>query len=328
MAILLGAFLIQGMTPGPEMLTSKLHITFSMVATLIVANVVGALLLMVWARQIARIIFISGHLVVPAVTLFVFMGAWMSGNIIGDWVLLLCVGVFGIAMKYSGWPRPPLVLGFILGPIMENSLSISLRSYDNFGFLLRPVSLVILFIIVVTVVVSARGQIRRRLSATRRGEKVRDEGEGAFSDPRVAVPVNAAILALFLFAIWEAANWPRSVALLPLVCAVPGALLSAAVLARDVLLVRERLRGVPGPSIELDARGALFFMVWVAGIVAATILAGQLVALPLFMTLYLLFRGDHGWKVALGYGVVGWAFLFFMFDRIINVVWYPSVFFN
>ena len=83
MAILLGAFLIQGMTPGPEMLTSKLDITFSMVATLIVANVIGAAILMVGAKQIARATFISGHLIVPAVVLFVLRGDWMSGTKIG-----------------------------------------------------------------------------------------------------------------------------------------------------------------------------------------------------------------------------------------------------
>ena len=61
MAILLGALLIQGMTPGPEMLTSKLHITFSMMWTLVIANVAGALLLMLLARQVARVTFRPGQ---------------------------------------------------------------------------------------------------------------------------------------------------------------------------------------------------------------------------------------------------------------------------
>ena len=43
------------------------------------------------------------------------------------------------------------------------------------------------------------------------------------------------------------------------------------------------------------------------------------------MALYILMRTDFGWKVALIYAAAGWAFLFFMFDRIINVMWYPSV---
>jgi putative tricarboxylic transport membrane protein len=323
MAILLGAFLIQGMTPGPEMLTSKLDVTFSMVATLIVANVVGAGLLMIWAKQIARITFISGHLIVPAVALFVFMGSWMSGNNIGDWYLLLGIGAVGIAMKRAGWPRPPLVLGFILGPIMENALSISLRSYDDFGFLLRPVTFVILIITIGTVIFTVWAQMKRRLAASAENTESQ-EGEGGYSDPRVAVPTDFVMAALFAFAIWHAAAWPKSVAMLPMVSAVPGLLLALGALWRDGRLLR--MGTVEGRPFDLGA--ALFFLAWCAGIVAGTILFGQLVALPAAMAAYLLLRGSHGWKLVLGYALAGWAFLYFMFDLIIAVVWYPSVFFQ
>ncbi len=328
MAILLGAFLIQGMTPGPEMLTAKLDVTFSMVATLIVANVVGALLLMVWAKQIARATFVSGHLIVPAVVLFVFMGAWMSGNNIGDWYLLIAIGAVGIAMQFSGWPRPPLVLGFILGPIMENALSISLRSYDGFGFLGRPVTLVLLVatILIVGYTVWRQVQERRRSAAT--GDAVKIMGEGAFSDPRAAVVTDAVLFALLAAAIWIATAWPRSVAMLPMVAAVPALALTAFALCRDVVALRrgDRPEAAIGESDGWSA--AIFFLLWIAAIVVATLVAGQLVALPLMMAAYLLLRGGHGWKVALGYAVAGWLFLYVMFDRIIAVVWYPSHLFD
>ncbi len=330
MAILLGAFLIQGMTPGPEMLTTKLHITFSMVATLIVANVVGAALLMIWAKQIARMTFVSGHLIVPAVMLFVFMGAWMSGNNLGDWALLLGIGAVGIAMKYSGWPRPPLVLGFILGPIMENALSISLRSYDNFSFVLRPVSLVILIIALVAIGLSVRSRLHLRSAASGSEETTIQGGEGSHSDPRIAVPVNALLLALFAWAVQHALGWPKAVGLLPLVAAVPAVILTLAALWCDVQLLRGPTAGRLAASGEdrFDARAALFFLFWTAGIVVGTVLVGQLIALPAFMALYLLVRGDHSWKLGLGYAAAGWAFLYFMFERIIAVVWYPSYFFQ
>jgi putative tricarboxylic transport membrane protein len=331
MAILLGAFLIQGMTPGPEMLTAKLDVTFSMVATLIVANVVGALLLMIWAKQIARATFISGHLIVPAVVLFVFMGAWMSGNNIGDWYLLLAIGAVGIAMQFSGWPRPPLVLGFILGPIMENALSISLRSYDGFGFLGRPVSLVLVVVtaLVVGYTVWRQVQERRRPAvAGPDGEAVKIMGEGAFSDPRAAVVTDAVLFAVLVAAIWIATAWPRSVAMLPLVAAVPALALTAFALARDVSALRRGDRPDVAAGENDGWGGAVFFLLWIAGIVVATLIAGQLVALPLMMAAYLLLRGGHGWKVALGYAVGGWLFLYLMFDRVIAVIWYPSLLFD
>ena len=327
MAILLGAFLIQGMTPGPEMLTSKLDITFSMVATLIVANVIGAALLMVGAKQIARATFISGHLIVPAVVLFVLMGAWMSGNNIGDWYLLIGIGTLGIAMQFSGWPRPPLVLGFILGPIMENALTISLRSYDGFGFLFRPVTLVIFVLVVLVIAYTVWKQVAGRRRAARADADapvVAPGGEGAFSEPRTAVVMDLVFVALFAFAIWQAAGWPGSVAMLPLAAAIPGGVLALGALWRDTrLLLAPTGTTEAGDGFQFGA--AVFFLMWIAAIVVTTVLFGQLVALPVMMAAYLLLRGGRGWKLALAYGVGGWLFLYLMFDRVIAVVWYPSL---
>jgi TctA family transporter len=77
MAILLGAMTIHGFVPGRSMLTDNLDITFSMVWTVIIANVLGAIVLMTWGRQIARTAFIDGSFVVPAVIMFIFMGSWL-----------------------------------------------------------------------------------------------------------------------------------------------------------------------------------------------------------------------------------------------------------
>jgi putative tricarboxylic transport membrane protein len=95
MAILLGAFVIHGFQPGMQMLTTKLDITFFMVWTLAIANVLGAGLLLIWSRQIAKITFLPSHFVVPAVVLFVMMGAWMSSNTLSDWCSVLAFGVIG-----------------------------------------------------------------------------------------------------------------------------------------------------------------------------------------------------------------------------------------
>src|SRR4030067_882618 len=81
MAILLGAFLIQGFTPGPEMLTEKLHITFSMVWSLAFANVIAAVLLMLWTNQLQKIIFVAAPPAGPAgPPLFLLGGGAGGGN--------------------------------------------------------------------------------------------------------------------------------------------------------------------------------------------------------------------------------------------------------
>ncbi len=74
-AILLGALLIHGIRPGPEMLTTQLHITFSIVWMIVVANIVATGLLMIWCKQVVKLAFIPGHLIVPGVMMFLFMVA-------------------------------------------------------------------------------------------------------------------------------------------------------------------------------------------------------------------------------------------------------------
>ena len=139
-AILLGALLIQGLRPGPDMLTTELHITFSMVWASVVANIVVAILLMLWSKQVAKVAFVPGHLLVPGVILFVFMGAWLGGASLGDWISCITMGIIGFIMKRGGWPRPPLILALILGSIMEHAFQISMGAADGAHWLYtRPI---------------------------------------------------------------------------------------------------------------------------------------------------------------------------------------------
>lgn len=318
MAILLGAFAIQGLTPGPAMLTTDLHITFSLVWTLVIANILGAGLLMIWANQLAKLTFVKGNLIIPAVVLFVFMGAWMSGNQIGDWITMIAFGVIGYLMKESGVPRPPLILGFILGPIMENSLFITNQSYGATGWLLRPVCLVLLVLIVGTVAYSIWSGVRRRERvATAR------TADAAAGDPRLALPIILLILACSVYVTAGAFDWPFDAAMFPVAIGVPAIVLTAL----GVVLEARELRRAPVVSSSFleDLPGATLFILWLLLPIGATVVVGQRVALPLFMALYLVFWGKFGWRLALTYAAFGWLFLQLMFEKVVHVIWYPSL---
>ena len=323
MAILLGALLIQGLQPGPQMLTTKLHITFSMMWTLAIANVVGALLLMVLANQVAKVAFIRGHLIVPAVCMFVFMGSWLAGNQMGDWVVLLSFGVIGYLMKQGGIPRPPLVLGFILGPIMENALFITDNAYIGLNWLLRPMSLGILVMIVLTIFFAVNSARRRKLTPgdIQLGEPMR-------ADPTISLSMGLAFLAVLILALAPTISWPSDVGNIPMLTIAPAIALALLVIFQSWCAIR-RARDDGGDAFPLrgELGPAAHFIAWLLGVVAVTYIAGQLVALPLFMALYLLVWGRCKWWFALAYGVAGWAFLYVMFDQIIAVMWHPSLWF-
>ena len=317
MAILLGALLIQGLQPGPQMLTQDLHITFSMMWTLAIANVAGAVLLMIWGRQIARVTFVRGHLIVPVVCMFVFMGAWLASNSPGDLASLLVFGVVGYLMKQGGIPRPPLVLGFILGPIMEDALHITAEGYTWSSLAQRPISLIILAGIALTVAFAARASRRDRGGNRRRTEEN--------LDPRISLSMLALIAAAFAYALIPALSWPSDSGRIPIVTAVPGLALCVLALAQ-----LRFMGGGPGaaPLAPRTLASAGGFFLWLAATGAATAVAGQLVALPLFMAAYIVVWGGYRWWLGALYAAGGLAFLYVMFERVVAVMWYPSLLFG
>src|SRR5580692_1696626 len=115
MAILLGAFLMHGLIPGPEMLTKNLDITYSMVWSIAIANLVGSGLCFAFSGQLAKLATLRYTLFMPVVLSLIYIGAFEASRNWGDVFSLICFGMLGWAMKHFKWPRPPLVLGFILG---------------------------------------------------------------------------------------------------------------------------------------------------------------------------------------------------------------------
>lgn len=164
MAILLGAFLILGLTPGPKMLTEHLPLVFSMVWTLAIANIVGAILCLLFAAQMARITFVKSAVVIPLILLFAVLGSYTSTNSLGDLVTTLVFGVLGYFMQQYEFPKAPLVLGFVLGEIAEVNLHLS---YTLFGmaFLLRPITMVLTILLVLSLLSPVLGYVRARRKA-------------------------------------------------------------------------------------------------------------------------------------------------------------------
>jgi TctA family transporter len=151
MAILLGALLIVGITPGAELLNEKLDVTFAMVWVLVIANILGASIMMLLARRLAKITLLDGALLAPVVVVICFVGAYMTTNSIGDIVVAIVLGIIGYEMKRLNYPRAALLLGLVLGRIVEQNLFLSLRIFGG-GFVLRPITLGLIVLAVAVLV--------------------------------------------------------------------------------------------------------------------------------------------------------------------------------
>jgi putative tricarboxylic transport membrane protein len=248
-AILLSALLIQGLKPGTEMLVDKLDITFSMVWAIVIANIVAAGLLMVCTRQIAKVAFIRGHLILPGIILFVFMGAWMASADIGDWFALLCAGIIGFILKRAGWPRPPVILAMVLGPIMEQSFQISLQAFGNL-FFLRPISIGIIGIIVITLVLSARGVIRNKTAPKSEQQLA---GEGREKNPLLSAVVSLFGLFIFASAIIMSFKWHLSDKQFPWLASFPAVVFFACALFFDLKDWKKETESAGGFRLALNA---------------------------------------------------------------------------
>ena len=335
-AILLGALLMQGLKPGPDMLTSELHITFSMVWTIVIANILVAGLLMVWSRQVAKIAFLPGHLIVPGVILFVFLGAWLGSSSLGDWITCLTMGIVGFVMKRGGWPRPPLILALILGNIMENAFQISMGGYDGYGWLTRPVVLIVIALIAITIFLSVRGITKNKYEALRseknRGEEQREEAsEGGARNPLISLPFACILLILFCWAGIQADSWPESVREFPLMSAVPGLIMVLFIIlfdGRQFFGEIKRHGSFPKALLFASEKAVLgkafIFFVYLFVMILLMLVVGQKIALPLFIFFYLIRWSSYQWRIALGYSFGGWFMMVGFYDRILDLLWYPS----
>ena len=330
-AILLGALLIQGLRPGPDMLTTELHVTFSMVWSIVVANIVVAVLLMMWSNQVAKIAFVPGHLLVPGVILFVFMGSWLGGGALGDWITVFVMGLVGFFMKRGGWPRPPLILALILGSIMENSFQLTMRVYQDLSWLLKPINLTILVLIIITLVLAARGITTNRRADTGDKEKEIVTGEGSEKNPVVSLPFAIALLIFFGWALVEALPWPSTAGRFPVTAAVPGIGLVLLAVIADARAYMGAVRDSGGlhpawakasEMAVLDR--AIVFFGYLAAMIILALIIGQKLAIPIFIAVYLIRWGKYSTRFALTYAAGGWVLLVGFYDRIMNLLWHNS----
>ena len=153
MALLIGAFLIHGIQPGPEMLTKHLDVTYAIVWSTAIANILATGIALLFTNQLAKLSAVRIQILAPLVMVVVFLAAFQASASMGDLISLMIIGGLGWIMKRSGWPRPPLLLGFLLGTLIERYAVISVKAY-GFGWMMRPLVIAIILITIVTLVYS------------------------------------------------------------------------------------------------------------------------------------------------------------------------------
>lgn len=331
-AVLLGAFTIQGLRPGPSLLTTHLDFTFSLVWTLAIANIIGALLLMVWGKQAAKVTVIPGHLLIPAVIPILFMGAWMTSSRIGDWIVLVAFGALGFVMRRADWPRPPLILGLLLGGIMEENIQLTVESYGPVGWLTRPIVMVLIAILVLTVLFAVRRAWLHRESGNEISTALAGSEEGGLQLQRkISIGFGGLLAATFIFAIAKALGWRELVGAFPLAVAAPGLVFTLWAFGKDIVTWRRHVRAGATPASQptnVERLGpGFYFLLWLTGILVLTVFIGQVPALLIFVAAYLWLWGKYSWRLILPFTAIVAGVVYLMFEQLVPVVWYRPLLF-
>lgn len=158
MAVFLGGMVLLGIQPGPTMVTTHLDLTYSVIWSIALANVLGAGLCLVLSGPIARLTTIRYALIAPFMIMVICFAAFQATRDLFDLLALFTLGVLAVLMKRFGWPRPAFLIGFVLSNQAETYLYQAIQFY-GWDFLTRTGVVIIALITVVSVWLGSRQRV-------------------------------------------------------------------------------------------------------------------------------------------------------------------------
>ena len=151
-AILLGALLALNVTPGPRLMIDEPQIFWAVIMSMFIGNLVLLILNLPLIPYIAKVLTVPRNYLIPFILFFTLMGAYIGQNNATELLILVGFGIAATALKFADYPLAPLLIGFILGGMLEDNFSRSMQLYDGVGFIWeRPMTLALLVIAVLLV---------------------------------------------------------------------------------------------------------------------------------------------------------------------------------
>lgn len=164
MAILLGAFILHGLEPGPLMLRDHMDLIYALLFGIVVSQVATSGLGLIATPWLARLSVLPTRWIAPIVLVLVFVGTYMVRTNVFDVALAIAAGIFGYVMRRYGFPLITIVIGYILGPLAEKSYLQSMQISDDslMIFVTEPIALVLMILTIATVVIPIIAAWRKR----------------------------------------------------------------------------------------------------------------------------------------------------------------------
>ena len=337
MALLLGAFMIHGLQPGPKMVTENLSLTYTMVWSIALANILGAGICFLLSGQFAKVATLRWTLTLPLIVSVIMVGAYQGSGSWGDLYTLLIFGAIGWIMKRLQWPRPPLILGFVLGELIERYMFISTMRF-GLSWLLDPIVMVLLAMAVIGLF---RPMVEEILRKRRSGQQVR--GIQKFKLVPADLP-HVFMLCVVGWMLWRATTFRAfESAVAPYVVgSIAFVLLGASFLNQvlrrpdeaPVAIAAADGEGViddgpihmdsvadDGHSVRTAMLRAGVFMGWLVAFVISMAVIGFIPTVPIFIILFMWFENREPLKLRLMMAVGVTLFIHVVFDVALGIRW-------
>ena len=175
MAMLFGALLILGVSPGPQLVDEHPDVFWGVINSMYIGNILLLILSIPLVGLFVRILQVRPAILAPITALITILGVYTINNSVFDIFLMVAFGIIGYLMKKAGFDPGPMVLAFVLGSIIESSTRRSLLIFggDPTGFVTRPISGAILAVFVLLILLPAiRALMKRREIIERRRRAV------------------------------------------------------------------------------------------------------------------------------------------------------------
>ena len=295
MAVFLGGMVLIGIQPGPSMVTTDLGLTYSIIWSLAFANVLGAGLCILLAVPVSRLTLIRFTLLAPFIISAICFAAFQATRILEDLLALLIVGILGVYMRRFGWPRPALLIGFVLATQAETYLYQAVQFY-GWNFVNRPGVIIIAVLTLISVWFGMKNHIDD--TGTMESRPIKQAGsqkDDTIRKRRPQIIFTVLILAIFTFAVFDALQqsflgriFPVTVAGLSIVFAL--SLLGIQLMAESqnqTIYDQEHDQAASGKT---QSRSLLHGVFWIALLVGLTALLGYFLALVIFFVCFLRVR--------------------------------------
>lgn len=314
MAIFIGGLGLLGFTAGPQMIQNDLNVTYTVVWSLALANVVGAGLCIALSGQIARITTIRFTLLAPFLFMMIAFAAFQSRQSLGDLVTLFVIGLVGIFLRRFDWSRPAFLIGFVLSDQAENfsnnahqiaSFQFRRGLQHGLDYVASPIVIGILLLTVLSVIFGIR-----------QSKMIRSEGEVVTGRKRAPLIFLLVILAYMITAWVNAALIElTSDKIFPLTVGTVG-------IVATVLLLIRMMRAAEDDAVFADREaggedaeaphGLWSTLAWFGALLVLSSLVGFILALMAFLVAFFRIRARLSWARVLllsAAGVAGMCFL-------------------